>query len=213
MASLDELLQEIRPNVPGAPILSIRRAIRNAAKKFCEQSLAWQYDLESFTLTANTRTQDLSSSLPADSVIHEVNSVSRSSDGSPISRSSRQELTASDPRWRTKTAAKPAYFFRSSPTELEFAYQPEAAFDVDMTLVLTVSRDATTIDDDLLEDYWQTISAGAMASLTAMPGQEWSDPAMAQVHAASFAQGILDAKRKALQDNTPKSHTMQYHDI
>jgi hypothetical protein len=213
MATLDDILNEIRPNVPKASVLSIRRALRTALRRFCTESQAWRTDVNNYSLTAGTIEHDLSAELPTGAGIYAFSDApTQVSDGKPIHLSSPQELNRILPNWRNTTGTV-SYCYLVSPTTVAFIKAGSSSIAVDMNLVLMPLQNSTAIDDDFLENYWEALASGAIAGLLSMPGQEWSNPNLAQTYAATFASLIEDARIRVNQNKRPQSTGMTYGGI
>lgn len=214
MATVDDLFTEIRPLAPGVPVLTLRRAIRQAHKRFCIESYAWRKVLASFELQASTIEQDLEAALPEGSGIYAIaEDPSRVSDGSRISRSSPAELNRLMPNWRNTTDGSPTYCFLSSPTTISFVKAPTSALEVDIPVILMPLQGSNTIDDYLLENYYDGLSFGALAIALNMPQQPWYDPQTVAGYSALFAQAVDKAKEHSMQQLTPQATGMSYGGI
>jgi hypothetical protein len=211
MATLDDLFNEIRPQVPEAGVLTIRRAIRTALKVFCQQSQAWVYTVESFPLVADVHAQDLSASLPEGAGIFMINAdPTYVSDGGIIKRSSPQELTRLIANWRNMPAAIPRYCFVESPTTVSFVATPQEALEVDIPLTLMPLQNTTVLDSDLLENYWDVFTTGALGILFAMQKTPWENAGLASVNSAAFGESVENAKIHSSHNKSPQVTNMSF---
>lgn len=211
MATWDALNNEVRPLLPDASVLTIQRAARAAARKFCKETNAWRGDV-AFTLTGGSRTQDLSSAIPTGAGIYLIAAdPTYASDGQKILRTSPTELTGRvHPNWRNEAEDRSGYCYRKSPTEIDFVFTPNDSAVVDLELVYMPLQSSTTIDDDFIEDYWDALVMGTLSIGANMPKEPWYDAVQVQGYAAAFQTAMNEAKALAQHDQTPKATNMAY---
>lgn len=80
--------------------------------------------------------------------------------------------------------------------EAQFAVDPipQQDYDLQVTLILQSKEGATMVPEAPLLKYSNEVEAGALAYLLGIPGQPWSNPAMAAAKDREFRSGISNGK-------------------
>lgn len=81
---------------------------------------------------------------------------------------------------------------------------------VEVRFITIPTRSSRQCDDRVMDTWYEAIVAGALAKLYAMKTAPWFDPAMAQSHAATYAQLVIDATGNKRGDDRQKVHYMAY---
>ncbi len=105
-------------------------------------------------------------------------------------------FNANLPDWRWQMAGQPEYYLVDmAGKKIRLVYAPNDAIEnaIEVWVVLKPLLAATTVEDFIYDEYYLTIAAGVIAKLAMIPKQEWSDPGLAQVNQAMFAQGRVKA--------------------
>lgn len=225
MADYDILLGEVMPFVDGCSVpLAISR-IRLATIELCRESL-----IVKRTLTGQSVVVDepyVVVPVPTDqSVVHIRN---MQIDGFDIAHRSQDALDLAwrdenagralfsdyhyqgynpDPEgWRTYKQERPgAYYLEmddSLGTRIRLVGISRQAYStLSYQLVLEPTIDSTTFATWVLNDYAETIAAGAIARLLAIPKKPWTDLASAAVYRATFNDGLGKAMGDGARDFT-----------
>ena len=84
---------------------------------------------------------------------------------------------------------------------------------ITMRVALKPSRTATTINDVLLEDYFEVISAGAKYRLLLSQGKPYTSPQLAAVERDFYISGINKAKQRATRGHLRSDLSVKYRTI
>lgn len=223
-ATYDTILPEVLPEVPGCSDMLAIREVRNATIQLCEQAL-----LLKRIVTGQTIAVDVPSVVIPDPIGYKVIDLQSVviDAGAPLRGASADFL---DLVWRDEMQAKTlfsryhctggvdaardgwrgfkqdrpeVYFLEVDDTSLRIRFVgiPTVAYTtLDYVMRLKPTRASQDVEAWLLEDYFQTIAAGAIASLLALPKQRWTDMNTASVYRARFAEGVEAAKGAATRD-------------
>ena len=86
--------------------------------------------------------------------------------------------------------------------ELRFYPTPDAKYGFNGNAVIKPSRTATGVEDFIFETHSKAIASGAIASLAAIPGKEWTNPDLAMMYRQGFIKATDDARGR----DTRKAH-------
>ena len=201
MSTLDSFLTNVRPHAPGVPDPTAFKNIRLAAIEFCERTRLWKYE-DDYDVTAETCNDLLFA--PNGSAIHDIEIVFHN--GHELKARSTRDLDRLVPGWRTgdTSGGVPKYYTQIDMNSLRVV--PAMEGHIYICMRLKPSQDAKTLPDFLAEQYRECIGWGALARLLTVPGQSYTDPALAQYFEGKFAQKIDSLSIKGItgQQNAPK---------
>jgi hypothetical protein len=196
--NLDAYLPLVRPHVPGAPNPVMLQALRLAARVFCTKTRLWR-EIRTVTVAANGF-----SLAPAYMSVVAVE---------------RAQMTVGTDVWELEPKAfadfkieeltdtgTPEFLTEISPNVFHVLPFPTGGGDVKATVYLAPQAgplfgdDAGTpkqvlqgsLPDFLFTEHADTIAAGAISYLKAMPSETFSDPQGAQGYAAAFQRGTAE---------------------
>lgn len=204
--SLDPLIDAVRGETNGCMDGIALGAIRDSAREFFRKSGVFKYTDDSFAFVADTAEYDLW--LPDSSDIARIDYLRQ--DELPIVAKSHDWLNSRDPYWKTNSGRKVSFFTMMSKRVLRVTPIPTEVpvSSVDLRLILTLAPDATSIDEEMLENWGETILAGALFRVFGMRGQKWSDMEGSKLNESWFYRGVSEAKVVASKDGTPASNTI-----
>ena len=205
--SYETLLPEILPMVPGCPASLIQNNIRAAVVELCERASVYQQELDPLTTVANIYEYDLEA--PSGTSVQKILWVTHAGvDLEPITSSLLEQRI---PKWRTE-AGVPEYFLQQTSSLFSLAPVP-AATAVSSTVIRAVlkpSHSSTACDNDVMNDYRDTIVNGALFRLLRIPNKDWSDIQGASVYGQLFNQGVEAAERRARNADTGVRRSVRY---
>lgn len=199
MASYDDFLTYVLPDVPGCAEIVAVQHIRNAVIDFCEKSLIAQADLDPVTLIPGQADYDLEP--PANRLVTKVISLFYRNQILPPS--AQDEIASAtfynpsainadqrnDPRtWMQKDAKTFSVFPIPSLRENNA---------ITIRAALKPTRTSTSCDDVLFEDYAEYIAAGAKARLMMTPNKAYTNPALVTTQNQFYMQGVNVARQRA----------------
>ncbi len=188
MADLSALFPQIRPFVPNCPEPAIEDAARHAMRQFCAESW-WLRRNATFTTVADQQQYEIANTadlqlvaLVAAQIAQNANSIAPLR---PVSLGSMYPMPQ---------AGLPTMYQYLPYNTIALFTTPNAAYEVTATVVVQPTDSTQTIPDELLTKWDHGLAAGALAWLQLIPGQAWSNAALAAQNAAEFRSTISNAK-------------------
>lgn len=218
LITLNSLVGEIRPYIPQAPIPTIERCIRNAARDFCRVSLCARQTLTPINIVADTASYDLSDQLDGNLTMVELLEAryhaGESNTPVRLEFTAPSELNMILPDWDTE-AGTPVYAFHSDTDEITLAPIPQTSQTAGLRVEIAVgpALGATSIPAVLGGEWLKGIRAGALYYLYDMSGQEWYDPRKSAVNYSLMMEQAAEAKEKSNRHNRRRDRVMQYGGI
>lgn len=195
MIPVDSFTRYILSSVPGCAEPSIELAVVNAARAFCVRTQLWRGSVE---LAVSVEAPTVTVTVPAQSVLHKIESARLLSAGSELDI---EPITLADldrlmPGWRTFTQGMGRWYTQEQHGEVTVV--PFCAGTLKLTTVLKPDNTAIELPDFLLDDYQEEIADGALARLLILPKQPFTDPNLAQVHMARFNSRLDELASKSV---------------
>jgi hypothetical protein len=188
--NLSTFLPDIYLEAPGCPESVALNALRHAMREFCERTRAWQEDLDDISVISGQPSYDID--VPVDAELVMV--LSGRYDGSQFDKIyTPEEMDRVLVTWRSDTGTGVDYLIQDWNT-LYVSPIPTAddSEPVSLRAALKPTLSATTCGD-ILDQWREGLSSGAIARLKMITGKPWSDPQGAVYHASQFE----TAKRRA----------------
>lgn len=207
--SYESLIPEIAPHLYGCPDMVIANSIRASVIELCEKSNVYQSELEPLTTVSGIYEYDLE--VPTSTAVHKVLWVTH--DGKDLEPITTSLLEQRLPKWReTDQASTPKYFLKQTSALLWLVPVPSTttAGSTVIRAVLKPTHTSKSCDNDVMNDYRDTIVNGALFRLLRIPNRDWTDYKHAQTYSALFAQGMVDAERRARNADTGVSRSVKY---
>lgn len=205
--SYEALLPEILPMVPGCPDTLIENNIRAAVVELCERANVYQAELDPVTTVSNIYEYDLEP--PAGTSVRKILwATHQGKDLEPITTTLLEQRL---PKWREKSGV-PEYFIQQNSSTFILAPIPAntIAGSTVIRAVLRPTHQSTACDNDVMNDYRDTIINGALFRLLRIPNKDWSDIPGALAYGQLFIQGVEDAERRARNADTAVHRTVRY---
>lgn len=203
--SLDALFPHVMPSVGSAcPNPLARSMLLRAAIRFCKESLVWSVlgDALPIVDTVSTYEIDRPTGKAALVIVRDVWAA-----GQELTPKSMAEIAQLLPSWQTSQGS-PAFYNQPSMTEIRVFPIPvstPAGTVVTVRAAFAPTIDATMIDADLVNRYFEPLVHGALSLLMAMPNQPWSNPSLAAYHEGEIMTAIDKARIEMLKDRTVSS--------
>lgn len=205
----DSFLPEVLSLVPGCPDLLAVNALRSAAIELCEKADAYQLEMDPITTIAGI--YDYEFEVPASTAVHKILWVSfLGQDLEPITT---KLLEQRQPKWRTRDEyGKPVYYVKLSSEQLRIVPVPNETESQSLIInaSLKPTQSASSLDNDFMNDYKDTLVNGAAFRLLRQPSKEWTDFTGAQIYGSLFNEGIMSASRRANNYDMPISRKVKY---
>lgn len=200
MKTFDEFLPYILPFVPGCPTPTAYQELRNSAIEFCEQTTVIQVTSEvpsvslqsAYTFPAQTEQQPCR--------LLEAFYGKRELGIAPTDQVGDSPALVGDAGTGEQTFGDPVAAFLRAPAAAQIAVAPvpktplSSAYFV-FRVALRPTRAATSLADELFDNWVVPVAAGAIARLRGYPGQMFTgDASMAM---GTFSRGMAEARIEA----------------
>lgn len=235
MAEFRDLFNQVLPDLPQVPEPLVTRAIRNAVIQLCERTRVLRETLPAIDVEADQAEYSIAPSQSHHALVHARNVLF---DEKPVERKTQDQLDlewseaqdrfsylfyhrhaytgydADD--WTQASSAQPRYYFEKRPAKIRLVATPSTAITGGLVVTIAVKpqRDATTVEDWLLEDYFREIARGALAELFAIPKKDWTEPQLAEHYRQLFEQDLGrihgDSLRDWARDDRPVGRVQSY---
>ena len=203
----ETLLPEILPMVSGCPDTLVENNIRAAVIELCERASVYQAELDPVTTVSNIYEYDLET--PTGTSVQKVLWVThQGKDLEPLTTTLLEQRL---PKWREESGV-PEYFIQQTSSTFVLAPIPSDTV-VGSTIVRAVLRPthtSTACDEDVMNDYRDTIVNGALFRLLRIPNKDWSDLQSASIYGQLFNQGVTDAERRSRNADTAVRRSVKY---
>lgn len=171
--NITEWIPRIAPAVSLCPSQTIKEAVVNTCRDFCQKTHLWDNNaLTAIDVVDGTADYALTSALGDIACINAVEL-----DGTPISPTTVEELDRRNRLWRQTVTARSSWYIFGMADSIKLVYEPDD--DITGGLEVWVSlkplKTATTVEDFLYRDFEQAIENGAKGELLIIPGMPWSN--------------------------------------
>ncbi|UIF90856.1 hypothetical protein [Cupriavidus sp. UYPR2.512] len=206
MAAIDDFLPDIMADVESCPEFTVRRAVVQAAIKFCEDTQAWMEWLDPILVFDNKAVYELDLPTGADLVmVREVWAP-----GVELTAKTVPEISRIFAAWQTATGA-PRFYNMVTWGELRLYPIPlNAGADLALTVrvALKPKATATTIPDAIASRWRRAVLERAKADLMAMPSKAWSSAEQAGYHETLYVTERDKASADRLNDGVSGTGTV-----
>jgi len=227
-----DLLPWVLPQVPTCSNMMAVQALERAARELCQKSRIWRVTQHPLPLTNSYCEYEFEPYDMADRVQIEWATY----EGRPLKPTTERQLFKCDAEWLLRKGF-PSHFLEMNsgmirlwPTPTVFIDKSEPYLNpatigegeeplpddinkpcsVMFRISMKPALGATSMDRQILDDFYDEIVNGALAYLMFMPAKGWSDPQLAQVYANTFQEGIKRATRQAVDGNLQPDREMKY---
>lgn len=200
MTPLSAFRSRIAPRVQGCFDPIIDQAVLDTCIDFCERSLVVRRMLATFPTVAGTGTY----TPPVTAVTQSVTKFIRVwRDDVEIAPADEGYIPGSGGFFAGPAAsqAAPSFFGSTEPGSIALYPTPDKVYTINSRVALRPTRAATTVEDQLYEEWVEVIVAGALMRLMSMP-DDWQNLPLAKAYAAQYEAGINVAMLKASQGQT-----------
>lgn len=198
MANITDFVDDVRIEVPGAMDGVIASAVRKVVREFCRKTTRWRVDLADLTLVLGQTAYVPGSisttiQLPIDGEL--VLYVGGKQNGIPLDATRKEDMDAVKFNWQVEQGSQMLRFYPSDP--LTFNVYPipsDVTYPVQIRAAFMPAVDAATCPDFIMDDWQETITAGAVGRLLNMADRPWTDMKTAMVKRTEFLDGVTDAE-------------------
>lgn len=219
MTAFTDLDGEVLSEVPGADAVLIQRSFRRAARRFCAETevlrtttatpLDLVADQAEYTIPAVANREIVrivrggllwgSQTYPTHRTEDQLDREERQ--GQTPSRYFLPDTEAEAARlgmlttpWRILTGSPPVFYYQPQPNTVRLVPIPNVAMTQQLTITyaLKPAREATEVDDFIVENWYETLVHGAIGELLSIKQKPWSNIKLAKDYIAMFDDGIAD---------------------
>jgi hypothetical protein len=199
MASLSEIIPDIRAQIPEIPSFVAQRQILRSAREFCEETRAWRYSFNLSTTADESLYDVISEALLTNVELVDVISIKNTDGGEPLQPKTFSWLDTNLSDWRSETATDASYYVLDSNNTIRLVHTPDATvadkYYVRMALKPLLTSDA--ISDVIENKYDEYIIHGALSRLYFLPRKPWTDFNLATYHRQKFEASFTLAQTEA----------------
>ena len=206
----DDFMPYVLPDVPGCPEIAAVQAVRNAAIEFCERTMLLQRDHDPITVVAGVVDYDFDP--PTGYLVTKVMRVwFQKNELTPTVPDDVNNPTVYNSLAAPVTAAMPRNYIQKDERTFSLYPTPDTTAPNALTLrvALKPTRDSTSGDDVLYEDWVETIASGAKARLLSQNGRPYANGPLSGMHGAVFNHGINRALVRGYKGHTRANLSVQ----
>lgn len=201
-----EFYPDVLTSVRGCPQPTVDHHLRRAAIELCTRSRRLKLDMPAFNTVAGTAEYALAPGAGMET----VQIIDAAVDGVPIDPV-RRAIASTMTDWSTDQGRPSLYLMSGNDETVRLWKTPDAVYAVTLTLAIKPDQAAVGIEDWFGDRYNDTIAAGALARLMALPKKVWTNPDLALYHNERFEAGVSRACAEAIKDGTSAPlHTKKY---
>lgn len=206
MATFNDFIPFVLNDLPGVPDPVLEDAARQASRKFFQMTNAYRARLDPITLLPNINEYDLD--VPDDTVLQQVLEVRLQ--GRPLRLTTDEDLAVADRDW-LNVPGHPTQAIVTPQKTLMVGPIPTMKIVNGLTVSVSLrpSINATTLDDQLFEDYAELIIYGVKAELQLSKAGQFVDPQQGMVNQQLFEKAIRDTKLRIRMGNASSSLTVR----
>ena len=192
MVDVFDQLANIAQIVRRCPTITLSRAYVRAYRDFCSQTMWLKTNIPGAT-EAGVRQYNLGS----DTFVEIIGVRALQGSWTPAQTEQFWSIAASDSsQWDPNMKpGQPVRFTYIPHGQIALDPIPKQVYNLLVSAVVQPkSETVTQIPSECLVKYSNEIEAGALAYLLSVPGQPWSNPALAQVYKREFSSAVANAK-------------------
>jgi len=193
MASLRDLIPEVRTHLDGAPDETCLLYLGRAAKQFCADSGVWVHDLGEGTVSPaddpndyvyvavpDSDNDDSPWEMPKGAYMHSVQKIMLG--GRVLDR-----ITGTQ---------EPVYMYDVVTGQLRMASRviTQDGETLKVYAMLTPAKTASVLPEFLVERHAEGIASYAISQMLMMPNREWSDPRLASNFMVQYSQRVSESR-------------------
>ncbi len=197
MGTIADIVPLVRPFVPQCPEPTIADAILRAARMFCNQTWYVRRNVE-FDTVANTGEYTVNDAVDLELIA--VKAVQLTGNDRSVAPLSPVPLGAVYPGYAPAT---PLWYQFVPYNTLVLYPTPDTTYEVKATLIVQPTASTENLPDELINKWADGLAAGALAWLSKIPGQSWTNLNVAQMQDAVFKSAISNAKAEVQRSYLP----------
>lgn len=192
LANLSDMVPLIRPEMRDCMDVVIEDAIRRAAIAFCEDSHALEVDAYPIQTADGIAEYDLD--MPPDQVVIRVSRVE--GPHGRLDPLTQREMDMTGHTWMTVKGGSPHKWIMVGPRRIRFYPVPGVVENYSVKIIVKPTLTATTIEQQIIDDYADGITAKAKALLGAMPHKAWTNLQMVPYWESQYRDCVSRARMR-----------------
>lgn len=216
MASYESFLPYVMPHVIGAPEPLALQAIGSSVIELCEKSMILTRDHDPVTVIANVVDYDLEP--PTGYLVVKV--MKAWLDNIKLDPAAPDFVADAGVYNRLYSSysagpSTPRAYVQKDPRSISLwpVADKKYANGLTMRVALKPTRAAESVEDEIFEEYVETVAAGAIARLMLMPEKPFTNAQGSVVQRAQFMQGLNVARSRALHGHSRSNLSVQLRKI
>lgn len=205
---ISDFIPRLLVDAPECPDETARQAIVASAMELCKDAFVWNAIGDPIPLIDGIADYDIES--PDDG--RPVGVMQAWLPSRRLTPKTLADLGSSMADWTSAQSSEPVYFNNVAGNAVVRVFPtPMNANRVPLTLrvAFAPTRDATTLDDDLVDEWDEAILQGARARLFRQPRKPWTDLLQSKVESDLFDAAKADARIQVIHDGTPGTISVQ----
>ena len=202
---LDVFVPEILQYCHAAPTILLRNTVKNVVIEFCKRTLCLKAKPASFYMDEDKHTYTLKYAsdryMTLDVEFMRPGDDEFDTTYESLVNTTKQILDSSEANWQTRNATSPSqYFLTDDVNALRVFPTPntDSTNEYYVDAIVCPKKDQTEVPEFLYEKWEDTIQAGALARLLAMPGASWRAPKLAGEFHSKYRRGLRNARKTTL---------------
>ena len=202
---LEELLHEVRANIPTVSVPMASRIMKSVVNEFLARSGAYRHEC---TVSLSPRVGAYRLSTPAGT--RPILLVSAVLGGKTLRITHPRQMDNETPGWRDHTGNPDSCWLDYETIRVTPVPDRVHIMGLRVTVGLGLNRDATSLDTQFAEERCNPIINGTLSRLFTMPGMSWSNPQLGASYGMVYEDGISSAKDRADGNDTAKLRVASY---
>jgi len=192
LVSLQDVFEQIEPDIPLAGSALVMQKLRDTARDFCQFSRGWQWDAPLASVVANQESYNIVTLGDSEPVTILYMSV----DGTEVFPKDTAWLDMNITGWRTASGDDFRFYTQESRRTFRFPSIPltAKANAIFYRLALKPGPSSDEIDEDVWSDWYDVLGAGTKSRLMMMPNKPWSDARTGAFHGRVYEIGRAKAR-------------------
>lgn len=193
MVSIDSFMSRVLPFVVGCSEPMARQAILDSAIDFCQCTNVIRQTLDTFSAIKGINNYDLETPNNQQKV---ARILSVTVDGREIAGIFEEDVSSLN---HDATGVPSGFYTTRIDSEfvLNLHPTPDAKYKIIVTAALAPTINATSVQDDLLNEWTQTVVDGAIARIAAIPNMPFTNPDIVMMHKQNAMRGMSKAKTES----------------
>lgn len=203
LVPLANYVSEISPHLAGCPTAVMVQYLRKVFTDMCERTLCWRTDLDAITLSSAASSYPLVSPVAGTDVYLLTQARLRDVDADTVSTLSLTTPEIAYSRYpdfpNDAATGTPQIAFCESPLQVSVAPLPPdtPTYELELKAALRPSSTATTVDQEIFEQFKRAVFHGALHELMTLPKRAWSNKDLAGFHGKQWEYFLYSARARA----------------